>query len=177
MFRFCVFRLPCLWAVSFILPMFAPPPDKIMNVFQMWDYTNNLHFVPQQLGVWISVDLVWSEGQECLQMWKSGFIWCLGSDESAVFGEPSGLSVGFWARDHLLGQNVCLRARNGLWKTGCPEHAALERSWVWMIEAHGVPVERTQCVFFSEKESEDCSCWCWRFKGLDRKFPKMKILS
>ncbi len=76
-------------------------------------------------------------------------------------GKPVSLLVFVgWARSRLLGQNVCLCPELSV-KTGCPEHAASEWFWVCMIEAHGVPVERTQCVSFAMKK--DHSGRCWRF--------------
>lgn len=169
-FNFSIFSR----ADDFILPVFTCPLE-IMNVFQTWDFTNNLHFVPLQLGVWVILDLV------CfLVFWRT---LCSSVAARLVFsgalapmevlkrlcsglqhGEPVSLLVFVgWARSRLLGQNVCL----------CPELSVKDRlSWTCCFRVIlGVydwspwcsSWEDTMCVFRYDKESRDRSGRCWRF--------------
>lgn len=100
-------------------------PLEIMNVFQTWDYTNNLHFVPLRLGVWVILNLV-----SFLMFWRTLTplnvkVWLLdwyylvpwlrwpdGSAETAVFWSPAwgaGLSVGFcWLSQKPLARAECV---------------------------------------------------------------------
>lgn len=148
-FSYRYIRQSCLvWfsrAASFIQPILMYPPQK-------WDYWNNLHVVPLQLGVWVILDLVsflvfWRtlapvNVQVCLLDWYylgPWLWWPEGSAETALqHGKPVSLLVFVgWARSRLLGQIVCL----------CPELSVKDR------------LSRT-CCFGAILSVYDWSPWC-----------------